>query len=240
MDGIMARLSTLLVDALFPPCCLLCAAPASRRDWLCAGCRSELPWLEEGCSLCAEPLPGRPGGICARCLLDPPPLAATVAALRYREPVRGLVHRYKYHARLEIARTLGALLAGRLGGSPRPEALLAVPPGPSRLRARGFDHALLLAEVVAAELGLPLLRSALIRVRPTPAQAALHSRRARRSNVQAAFAPRRVPRAHLALVDDVLTSGATARAAARALLAGGAHSVTLWVCARAARDPSRG
>jgi ComF family protein len=157
-----------------------------------------------------------------------------VAALRYQAPVDRLVLDLKYHRKLDRSRVLGELLAARLGDlDVRPNAILPVPLHRTRLRERGYNQSLEIARVVAARLRLPLLSNAAVRVRATTAQAALPlARRAR--NVRNAFAASAdLKGLHVAIVDDVMTSGHTVGALAKALRRAGATSVSVWVVARA-------
>lgn len=229
--------STELQGLLHPWHCLCCGADGVAGLDLCAGCAGELPWLGRGCARCALPLAAaEPGPDCARCTADPPPHAAAFVPFRYAFPVDRLVVGLKFAGRLERARLLGALLASwlrpRLAGAARPAALVAMPLHPARLRQRGFDQATELARPVAAGLGLPLLAGAVSRRRATAEQSTLDAA-ARRANVRGAFAARAGLPSHLAILDDVVTTGATAAALAAALRAAGVARVTLIAVARA-------
>ncbi|HEY5791083.1 MAG TPA: ComF family protein, partial [Gammaproteobacteria bacterium] len=146
-----------------------------------------------------------------------------------------LVTGLKFHGQLAGARLLGGLLAEQLAGDPGPwpQALLPVPLHPRRLRQRGFNQALELARPLARELGLALLPDACVRRRDTAAQSGLE-RAARRRNVRGAFAlPRPLGLHHVALVDDVMTTGQTLEALARVLREDGVEQVEVWCVARA-------
>jgi ComF family protein len=155
------------------------------------------------------------------------------AAFRYAPPVDGLVHGAKYAGRLDWAALLGRQLAKRFAPHAASiDALVAVPSHRSRLRERGYNQSLELARPLAKRLNIPL-RDSIARIRATPPQTAL-SREERRKNMQRAFtATDDVAQLRLAVVDDVMTSGATAEAIARCLLKAGAKSVEIWVVARA-------
>jgi ComF family protein len=174
-------------------------------------------------------------------VLHPPPHAAAWVPFRYAFPVDRLIVGLKFAGRLERARLLGTLLAGFLAprlaaGAARPAALVATPLHPARARQRGFNQAAEIARPVAAALGLPLLADAVVRVRATAEQSALDAA-ARRANLRDAFAvPVRLRAAlpdHVAILDDVVTTGATAAALAAALRAAGVGRVTLIAVARA-------
>jgi ComF family protein len=154
------------------------------------------------------------------------------AALVYAFPVDGLVQALKYRHRLAIAHCLGRLLAEVVGEAPRPDLVAAVPLGPQRLAERGFNQSLEIARVAARMLDLPLAREACRRVRDTPPQAALAFRE-RAKNVRRAFVcDLDLTGKRVALVDDVLTTGASLNECARALKKGGAAEVLGWVAAR--------
>lgn len=216
---------------LFPPTCLVCGEPGHTGRDLCRACLAALPWQGPACPRCA--LPTADGRTCAACRRQPPPLAAVHATFAYLFPLDRLLPRLKFHADLAAGRLLAQCMAGALATAERPQALLALPLHPARLRRRGYDQARELAAPLARALGLPLCEGALWRVRATAAQSRL-SASARRDNLVDAFAaaPGALP-AHVALVDDVMTTGATLHAAARALHAAGVARVDAWVCARA-------
>ncbi len=220
-----------LAHRLLPLRCLLCTEPGAHGLDLCPACRASLPESQAACRCCALPQPAP--GICGTCLQHPPPLQRAHAAFLYAPPLDRLLPRYKFHGDLAAGRLLAQLMARAFAGCERPQALVPVPLHRSRLRRRGYDQALELARPLAATLGLPLRADLLRRVRATAAQSELDAA-ARRRNLRAAFRAADVPMpAHVALVDDVMTTGATLHAAARALRRAGVERVDAWVCARA-------
>jgi ComF family protein len=158
---------------------------------------------------------------------------AALAAWRYEEPIASLITRFKYGGDLAAGRVLALGLAERAEPVERPQALVPVPLHWRRLRERGFDQALEIARVLSRSLERPVLEL-IERRRATAAQAAL-SAAERRRNLRAAFAPIRgaVVPVHVALIDDVMTTGSTLDAAARVLRAAGAQRIDAWVLARA-------
>lgn len=173
--------------------------------------------------------------ICGACRRRPPPFFATTAALRYAEPADRLILDLKFRGRLPAARLLGTLLAEAVADAEPPEALLPVPLHPARLRERGFNQALELARPLARRLDRPLPIDAVRRIRATPPQTGV-DRHGRRRNIRNAFALRRpLPWRHVAIVDDVMTTGSTVAELAGLLRRNGVERVQVWVAARAQR-----
>ena len=214
-----------------PQRCSLCAS-ASGDECLCARCAGAAAPRRDPCPRCALPSPG--GAVCGRCLAHAPAWDAAVAAGLYAFPLDRLVQRLKYGADLPLAAALGALLADAAtvaGASSRVDAIVPMPLDAARQRERGYNQARELARAVRRATGLPL-RDGLVRSRATAPQASL-AWRERARNVRGAFAATRpFAGARVALVDDVMTSGATAAAASAALRRGGAARIEVWVVAR--------
>ena len=216
-----------------PQRCELCAG-VSGTDLVCGACMRDLPWLVRGCPVCALP---SGGSVCGQCLSDPPPFDATIAAFSYALPIDRLIHSLKYQGRLALAEWCAeAILARRsnsgAGVGSRPDRLIALPLAVLRQRERGYNQALEIARVICARTGVPLLSRGLSRVRATPPQAALPWAE-RAKNVRGAFAcDLDLSGLTVALVDDVMTTGASLAEAAKILKASGAASVENWVVAR--------
>ena len=197
-----------------PPVCLGCDGPAAPDTLLCAPCRDLL-----------QPAPRMPIAALAA-------LGVTVqAAFAYDGASAPLLTRYKFHEDLAAGRALGALSLPALRQAPRPQALVPVPLHRRRLRQRGHDQALGLARDWGRALQLPVMTDALRRERDTRPQTELDAGE-RRRNLEAAFRMRALCPPHVALVDDVLTTGSTAAAAVLALRAAGAKRVDVWVVAQ--------
>jgi ComF family protein len=211
-------LSRLLAATLFPPRCCLCGFPgASLHLDLCPFCHADLPWSTQSA----------PG---------------VVVPLRFEHPVDEMIRKLKYHAAFEHARVLGTLLAAAAAArvnEDMPKLLVPVPLHVARLRERGFNQAGALARYAGRMLELPIATSLLRRVRDSPSQTALDVS-ARRANVRGVFAvagPRAQARlaaaGHVAIVDDVLTTGSTTAELRAVLLAAGVRRVEVWAVARA-------
>jgi ComF family protein len=215
--------------------CLLCGGRGDANVDLCPGCRADLPRNRSCCARCALPLP-RPAVLCGRCIRRPPPWQAAWVPFRYAWPLNRLATRYKFSAQLAAGRALAQLWHE----APPPEPAQAIVPVPlhqARLRRRGYDQALELARQVAHQMRLPLHADALARVRATDAQSELDAA-ARRRNVRRAFRLRSgvILPAHVALFDDVMTTGATLDECTRSLRRAGVERVDVWAIARVA-DP---
>ncbi|HET8586221.1 MAG TPA: ComF family protein [Casimicrobiaceae bacterium] len=214
--------------ALLPPRCALCAAPCTS-SLLCASCTADMPVVEPACPRCALATPD--ASTCGRCLAAPPPYASTVAAWRYAFPVDRLLQRFKYGGDLALAEPLGdALARAVVVRGERPDAIVAMPLSRARQRHRGFNHAHEIARRVARVLDVPQ-DAGLVRTRDAPPQAGL-AWRERKRNVRGAFVASRCEGRTVAIIDDVMTTGATLDAAARAVLSAGARRVDAWVVAR--------
>ncbi len=207
--------------------CLLCGEE-SGPELLCAACAAELPTLVEHCPQCA--LPSHAGAVCGSCLDRPPHYDRTLALWRYEFPCDRLVQALKYRARLALAGFFARSLASR----PMPEVDLIVPMPlhPTRLAERGFNQALEIARGVARHLGKPIEPRGVLRVKDTPPQTELpYEERAK--NVRGAFLCKLdLSGVSVAVLDDVMTTGATLNELARALKRAGAARVENLVIAR--------
>lgn len=224
-----------LLDRIIDSCCALCHAPGRA---ICADCLSTLPLNTTPCARCALPLPtgAPPDTLCADCQSRPPAFDRVVAPLLYQRPVDEMVAQFKYCQHLHLGRVMADTLAAAVRGQhPLPSLLVPVPAGPQRLRERGFNQAAELTRRLSAALGIPWAANRLIRVSDTQTQRGL-PRPQRRRNVRGAFGCAGPLPDHLALIDDVMTTGATAGEASRALKSAGVRRVEVWAVARTPRD----
>ncbi|KJK09340.1 MULTISPECIES: ComF family protein [Pseudomonas] len=224
--------------------CLLCNEATDQHYPLCVACETELPWLEDGCQVCALPLPMH-GLTCGQCSRRAPAFYRVEAPWHYGFPLDALISRFKYHSQWPLGRLLATLLGRWLThrfseGLPHPTLLLPVPLSRRRLRQRGYNQAAMLAQWLSGQIGISSNERILKRLIDTPAQQGLKASE-RKRNLRQAFAVEHIELLegrHLALVDDVLTTGATAQALASLLLKAGARRVDVYCLARTAKPGS--
>ncbi len=223
---------TKFVQRLIAPSCLLCAGP-STGALLCAPCDADLPRLTGNlCDTCALPITD--GNRCGACLTHPPAYDRVCVPYTYAFPADALVQDLKYRGMLAIAPLFGGAIASSLGE--RPDVIIPMPLANARLRERGFNQAQEIARHVAKLTGIPLLPRACRKVRDTAPQAALPWKE-RAKNVRKAFVcDEDFAGRHVAVVDDVMTTGATLNELARNLKQAGATRVTGLVVARTLPD----
>lgn len=227
-------------DVVYPRRCLLCGLPGADGLDLCAGCRSDLPWIGPACPTCATPLPIPTGQPCGTCQRRPPAFDAATALLHYAMPVDHLVHRLKFRHRLVVARLFAGLMGRAIVREHwQPSPLLPVPLHAARLRERGFNQALEIARPLARQIGVPVLAGHCRRTRATPAQMGLDAA-ARRRNLRGAFEVVRPIEADcVTLIDDVMTTGSTLDELARAVRHAGVDRIQVWVVARTSPHVTR-
>ncbi len=208
----------------------------SHNGLCCAACTADLVQLSsQHCPICALPTHG--GEICGRCLSFPPRFEHTVAAFSYRFPVNELIKALKFRESLILVNFLSDALAQRI--EIRPDAVLAMPLHPLRIRERGFNQSQLLAQRITRRLAIPLLTGVIQRVRNTPSQSSLPWKE-RDKNIRHAFAitnNTNIAGRHIAIVDDVMTTGASVDEVAGVLKLAGACKVSIWVVARTLPHP---
>lgn len=208
--------------------CLLCGASSCNGLW-CGDCEAALPYLSVPCCpVCALPTPG--GDTCGHCLRHTPNFNRTVAAFAYAFPLDKMVQALKYGEQLVLVNILADKLAQRVDS--RPDCIFPMPLHPARLRERGFNQSWELARRVGDKLHIPVLHDACRRVRDTPPQAALPWKE-RSKNMRSAFiCTRDLSGKSVAVVDDVMTSGASLNELALTLRNAGAWEVHAWVVTR--------
>lgn len=223
-----------IVRRLLPAqACVLCGVMSEDGLW-CRACDESLPYLpDDHCPVCALPAPG--GQACGHCLSRPPSYTRTCATFRYAFPLDKLIQGMKYGDQLPLAHELARRLSLRLGKNAPPDCVIPMPLHPAKLRERGYNQSMLIATAVSKQLGLALLADAAKRTRNTPAQSTLPWKD-REKNVRDAFScDIDLHGKHVALVDDVLTTGASMNALAKTIRKCGATEISVWVVARTIR-----
>jgi len=216
--------------------CILCHAQTSQQS-LCQKCSTSLPLLGPACPRCANPLPKT--HICGSCLTHPAIRHRSQSLFQYAFPIDKLISEFKFNQRHYLSQYLGHQLAHHIKqvSEEMPQMLIPIPLHHTRLKQRGYNQSAELAKVLSTELDIPLNQSALKRIKATKPQNQLPFSE-RKKNLMTAFtcqANHQLPE-HIALIDDVLTTGHTADAAAKALIKQGVKTVELWTIARTIRD----
>ncbi len=213
--------------------CVLCGARGRAPFCLCGGCLDELPFITHGCQTCGIPLVKNTTH-CGACITNPPPVTYCISLLHYQEPVDYLIKRMKYHNQLPIADSLGKLLIDKLQHSPEPlpELIIPVPLHPYRLQQRGYNQAAEIAHPISRAFNIPISIKDCARTRNTVPQFDLPSNQ-RSKNMRNAFTMTRpILAKHVAIIDDIMTTGSTAWALSHTLLKANVKRVDIWVCAR--------
>ena len=216
---------------LFGTDCLLCGA-ASGSENICPACLAHLPYLRGSrCRICANPTAGP---VCGTCLAKTPHFSRTLAVFSYEFPVDALIQSLKYRENLALSSTFARMLTQASGSYPKPDFIVPVPLHPLRLRERGFNQAMEIARHISGKTGIALIECS--KIRDTPSQTSLPWA-ARKKNVRDAFScESALESAHVAIIDDVMTTGSTLDELAKTLLKQGAREVSAWVVARAVKS----
>jgi predicted amidophosphoribosyltransferase len=236
----LQRIGRAAARYFLPSRCLACEIrPVEEifRGGVCESCWSAVPKpARPACAVCAEPLAAELAERCGRCLIHPPSFRSLRAAAPYRGSARSILLAFKFRGADYLGARLAEVVVERLSSEQIDASeVTAVPATARAVRRRGYHPAELLAEAVAGQLGIPFSPRRLRKIRETSRQSGLALAR-RRSNVEGAFRVNGPSPGNVLLVDDVATSGWTARECAAALLAAGADQVDVWCFSRASRD----
>lgn len=221
---------------LLPGCCLLCGKLSAVQQDLCPACRSRLPVNDHHCRNCAQPLPSSIPlkSLCGRCQKKPPFFDHCFAPFRYQDELTSLHHDFKFHHKLAAGRLMAELMCERLAepSSQLPQLLIPVPLHSRRLRERGFNQAQELARILSVRLSIPVDLHRLCRTRNTSAQSSL-PKKERQQNIRNSFAlTAKIDTPHVAIIDDVMTTGLTVNEITKILRASGVAKIETWVFAR--------
>lgn len=219
-----------LYRKVFPIPCLLCGL-ATDDQALCESCIAELPVIQQCCIRCAIPLAN--AQICGQCLKKPPIQDISLSLYRYEQAIPRMMSALKYHRQIQLAEMCAHEFISYHTLASLPDVLLPIPLHPSRLRQRGYNQSLLFADTLAKLLKIPCRPELLKRIKKTATQTQLNAKQ-RHKNMRQAFeySSSFVPQ-HVAIIDDVMTSGATTHEAARVLKRAGVETIEVWTIARA-------
>jgi ComF family protein len=223
------------LNYFMPPSCILCGEKGFEHRDLCQACYAELPKNTQSCFQCANSLTAdNSNGLCLDCLENPPAFDETLAPFLHQSSIRYLILQLKFHRHFPSARLLGSLMANYLQKTAQfPDFIIPVPLHKNRYQERGFNQSIELARVLSKQLNVPLDIKSCVRKRDTAHQIGLNATQ-RGENIKNAFGvSEKFNAKHVALVDDVMTTGSTVHELALALKMAGCERVQIWVCAKA-------
>lgn len=228
------KITSIAQSFRLPAICFVCNQYHHGNTAVCNHCYRLLTPLSSCCRHCAMPLPDMTFAVCGQCLRKKPAIDLVLTAYRFEEPLRTLLHEFKYRQGLYLSTFMTQLMLDALPFAPyRPHCLMPIPMHRLRIQQRGFNHAAYLAKKLARQLNIPYDASYCKKIRHTPSQAGL-SFKQRQKNIEQAFSIKIRPSTyqHVTLIDDLLTTGSTANELAKTLKNGGIARVDLWCCAR--------
>jgi len=233
-----------LYQWILPPTCILCGYPAGRSQDLCQHCLAELPILPQSCPRCANTLVMATSAsdfACGQCLKQPPSFDATYALYTYQSPITKLIMELKFNQQLVNARILGECIANKIKNTwydnkPLPDMIIPVPLHAKRLQKRGFNQALEIARPISNLLKLPINSTLCLRIKHTSAQAMLPAEKRSQNMKNAFFIKQSLAGYHIAVIDDVITTGHTITELSDTLKKAGARKIDIWCVAKTLRD----
>lgn len=229
-----------ILQRLLPQFCILCNIKCIDNLALCTACRNELPWLKNGCPQCGNSLFFNTAEHikCGNCIQQAHPFENTIALFHYQEPIIQLINQLKFNKKLIYAHLFGKLFTNHLknyyNNKKFPDFIIPVPLHSYRLRERGYNQAIEIARPIAKSLKIPLLIHNCQKIKSTPAQSSLTAEE-RKKNIKNAFAIKSAltpPFLHVAIIDDVVTTGSTVTELSKILRLAGAKKIDIWCCAR--------
>jgi len=225
-----------IINLLLPNQCILCQANSERSLSLCLDCEKELPWNDKACPRCGKGITSIDQSLCGICLSHPPPYHGCIAAFRYQAPISDWISGMKFHDKWHYSQILGKLFAKTLQRTLEkkdyPELIIPVPLHQKRLRKRGFNQALEIAKPIAKLLNIPIDIKSIQRIKNTQPQSEL-SAKDRCSNIRNAFKINtKIKASHIAIVDDVITTGNTINEFTNIVKKNGVQRIDVWACSR--------
>jgi len=226
-----------IINLLLPNQCILCQSKTHRDMPLCIACENDLPWNLHPCQRCGKHMEAKNQLTCGQCITKLPNYDRCFTAFRYLAPVNGWISSMKFFDQWHYSRILGQLFAKHLlrtiEKKDYPELILPVPLHVKRLQKRGFNQALELAKPIATALNIPIETQSIQRIKNTLPQSEL-KKNDRTKNIKKAFHLRKpITAKHIAIIDDVITTGNTITELTKTLKKAGAHRIDVWACARA-------
>lgn len=229
----MMKIQHSILQTLCPIRCILCDLLSDNGNQICAACHTTLPLYHAGCYQCGLPI--NSGAHCGSCIANPPTFDRTIALFAYQSPITELMTRYKFQGHLSTAKLfanewINYLLIKKIT---LPELIIPVPLHYLRLKERGFNQALEIAKPISHYFKIPIDTRSCIRLKNTEAQSHLSAEK-RKVNVKNAFALSQALTAkHIAILDDVMTTGSTVREISMLLKKVGVEQIDIYCCTRA-------
>ena len=211
--------------------CLLCKMKTQISEPICTACLQYFPELGPACVSCATPIADMKCLYCGQCIINPPDLDRVIIPYQFDEPLRTVLHEFKYREGLYLAKFLSQKILKLVPSDYTTDCVIPVPMHAKKLRERGFNQAALLARLIAKALQCPLELLLCKKIINTPAQAGLDAV-LRKKNLRDAFHIELIHYKHVTLVDDLMTTGSTANEIARLLKLQGVERVDLFCCAK--------
>lgn len=210
---------------------MLCHTARCKSSVVCNDCLAYFPKLKFACTTCAIPLSEPHFLHCGKCIIQKPAIDNVITHYRFQEPLRMILHQFKYHEGFYLTSLITQLMIEALPVNYQTQCIIPVPMHLKRLQERGFNHALHLAKPLARYLNAPLETRICKKVIHTPSQASLKAH-TRKHNLRHAYSIQKTHHQHVTLVDDLITTGNTANEIAKALKKTGVKRVDLWCCAK--------
>ncbi len=237
---LLKKLNKGITHGFFPYHCIICNDKANRELDLCMECETFLPWLKNACISCAIPLAFQGQSVCGACLKTPLPFHKLCVFFSYTEIIKKWVIGLKFQQQLVYAKIFGTLLAEKISSRYQseqlPDRIIPVPLHKKRLNERGFNQAIELARPISKKLNIPIEYKKCQRVINTASQSKLPSNQRSNNVKNAFFAHQDLAQQHIALLDDVMTTGHTFIEISRALYDVGVKRIDVWCCARTYLD----
>jgi len=225
-------LSSISQKLRLPTLCELCRQYHRDAESVCDPCISQLDTLGPSCIYCAHPLDNADFLYCGQCCKEPPYFDQAVIGYPYKEPLRTLIHQFKFGNKLYLGSFLAIIMEHRISKSEtKPQCLIPVPLHDKRLKKRGYNQAAVLTKLLAKKIQIPYQLNSCRKIINTVPQAE-SAQQKRKTNLKKAFKVKTVPYQHIALVDDLLTTGSTANELAKCFKKAGVKQVDIWCCAR--------